>query len=279
MRIHLWCGVLAWLALGGCQELPVKEDGGVPEAPPVQGAAWYRPGVGTTWQLQLTGTVNTAHAADLYIIDLFDSSPALIAALQATGRKVICYFSAGSYENWRSDAWRYAGSDLGNTLSGYPDERWVDIRSANVRAILFARMDLAVSKGCDGVDPDNVDGYTNNTGFPLTAQHQLDFNAALANAAHERGLAVSLKNDIEQIGALLPYFDFAVNESCHVYNECHRLAPVIAAGKPVFNVEYESKYVTSSSQRAALCADAQARQFRTLMLPVQLNDAYRYTCD
>jgi hypothetical protein len=29
------------------------------------------------------------------------------------------------------------------------------------------------------VDPDNVDGYTNNTGLPLTAAAQLDFNRLL----------------------------------------------------------------------------------------------------
>lgn len=39
-----------------------------------------------------------------------------------------------------------------------------------------ARLDLAVQKGCDGVEPDNVDGYQNNSGFPLTAQDQLAYN-------------------------------------------------------------------------------------------------------
>ena len=32
------------------------------------------------------------------------------------------------------------------------------------------------SAGCDGVEPDNVDGYVNDTGFDLTAGDQLDFN-------------------------------------------------------------------------------------------------------
>ena len=45
----------------------------------------------------------------------------------------------------------------------------MDIRSTVVRNIMTARMDLAVSKGCDGIEPDNVDGYESNTGFPITA--------------------------------------------------------------------------------------------------------------
>jgi hypothetical protein len=63
--------------------------------------------------------------------------------------------------------------------------------------ILFARLDLAVAKGCDGVEPDNVDGYANNTNFPLTVQDQLQFNIWLANEAHARGLSIGLKNDLD----------------------------------------------------------------------------------
>ena len=42
------------------------------------------------------------------------------------------------------------------------------------------RLDLAAAKGCDAVDPDNVDGYANPTGFDLTGDDQLAFNRWLA---------------------------------------------------------------------------------------------------
>lgn len=42
------------------------------------------------------------------------------------------------------------------------------------------RMDLALSKGCDGVEPDNVDGYANSNGLGLTAANQLEYNKYLA---------------------------------------------------------------------------------------------------
>jgi len=254
-------------------------DTGVPNDPPVTVGNWYRPAVSATWQWQLSGTVNTAYNVSLYDIDLFDSPTNLIASLQQAGHRVICYFSAGSYENWRPDAAQYPAAALGKKLGGWAGERWVDIRSTDVHNILSARLDLAVQKGCDGVEPDNVDGYTNNSGFSLSAQNQLDFNAFLANAAHYRGLSVGLKNDLDQVVALVDYFDFSVNEQCHQYNECDLLTPFTSNSKPVFNAEYASAYVTNASARQALCTDAQARNVRTLILPLDLDDSFRLTCD
>lgn len=210
---------------------------------------------------------------------MFDNTAATIKSLQAAGRKVVCYFSAGSAENWRSDYASFQASDLGNALSGWTGENWVDTRSSNVRAIMQARMDLAVSKGCDGVEPDNVDGYSNSTGFSLTAATQLDYNRFLATEAHKRGLAVALKNDVGQLSDLVASFDFAMNESCHDYSECGDYSVFINASKPVFNVEYDSSYVTDTTARQTLCSDALARKFHTLILPLNLDGSYRYSCD
>ena len=73
--------------------------------------------------------------------------------------------SAGSWEDWRSDASDFPDDVKGNGLSGWPGEKWLDVRQLSVLSpIMAARMDIAVAKGCDGVDPDNMDGYTNNNG-------------------------------------------------------------------------------------------------------------------
>src|SRR6185503_4099576 len=161
---------------------------------------------GTSWQWQLTGTINTSFDVDMYDIDLFDAPAAKIAELHAAGRIVICYFSAGSYENWRPDANQFPAAALGNELDGWPGERWLDTRSTAVRNIMTARLDLAVQRGCDGVEPDNVDGYTNGSGFALTAATQLNYNRFLAAEAHARHLSIGLKNDLDQVTALLPDF-------------------------------------------------------------------------
>ena len=78
---------------------------------------------------------------------------------------------------------------------------------------------LAASKGCDGVEPDNVDGYQNPTGFPLTYQDQITYNTFISNISHAFDLGVALKNDVGQILDLVDLFDFTINEQCHEYNE------------------------------------------------------------
>ncbi len=239
---------------------------------------WYKPALLATWQWQLSGSVNTSYTVEIFNIDLFDSSPALIKQIQSSGKKVICYFSAGSHENWRTDASDFTLDDLGNPLAGWQDERWLDVRSSNVRLIMQQRLDLAQTKGCDGVEPDNMDGYTNNPGFNLSPADQIDYNRFIAQQAHSRNLAVGLKNDLDQVNDLVEYFDFAVNEQCFEYSECDKLAPFVASNKPVFHAEYQANYVNNQADRDALCSEALALQFSTLILPRDLDDSFRFSC-
>jgi hypothetical protein len=249
-----------------------------PDIPPLLEGTWYRPAVGVSWQWQLSREVNTTYAAELYDIDLFDTPQATIDRLQAQNKRVICYFSAGSYEAYRPDAWQFHKEELGSAIDGFPDERWLDIRSANVIRIMRHRLDLAHQKHCDGVEIDNVDGYSNDTGFNLTANDQLAFNRLMANEAHARGLSVALKNDLEQVVELVDYFDFSINEQCHEFGECDLLAAFIASGKPVLNAEYQSQLVRDASLRAQMCEASDRMQFSTLVLPVTLDDAFRLRC-
>jgi hypothetical protein len=240
---------------------------------------WYHPGIHTTWQWQLSGIVNTNYDVDLYDIDLFDNNTSLIDTLHTQGKKVICYFSAGSFEEWREDSSRFPPEILGKEMDGWAGEKWIDIRSDALHPIIVARLELAKTKGCDGVEPDNVDGYSNDTGFPLTASEQLAYNRFLATEAHARGLSIGLKNDLEQISMLVADFDFAVNEQCHEYEECEAMQPFIDAGKPVFNAEYAQRYVENTNhKREILCTAAKKAQCQTLILPLNLDDSFRFTC-
>lgn len=230
-------------------------------------AAWWDPAPGTTWQIQLNEAPDTRFDVQVYDVDLWDTPTATIAALRAEGRRVICYFSAGSRENWRPDANRFPAAAVGKPLDGWAGERWLDIRSAAVREIMRDRLDLARTKGCDAVDPDNVDGYTQRSGFPLTARHQLTYNRFLAAEAHARGLAVGLKNDVEQIPSLVAHFDFAVNEECFKYDECETLLPFIEAGKPVFHIEYGPPGLARR-----ICPRANDLNFDTLIKKLNLDE-------
>jgi hypothetical protein len=140
---------------------------------------------------------------------------------------------------------------------GTPTVTITALRLDLLMPIMEARLDLCKQRGFDSVDPDNVDGYTNATGFPLTAADQLAYNASIANAAHARGLTVALKNDLDQVPQLVSYFDWALNEQCFQYQECGLLAPFGAAGKAVMNIEY-------SLGVKKFCAAANAKNFNSL---------------
>jgi hypothetical protein len=116
---------------------------------------------------------------------------------------------------------------------------WVETRKAKKAPTTQKSMDLAVEKNCDGIEPDNVDGYTNKTGFPLTYNDQIEYNKWLADEAHKRNLSIALKNNLDQVKDLVDHFDFAVNEQCFQYQECNLLTPFAQADKAVFGVEYE----------------------------------------
>jgi len=188
---------------------------------------------------------------DVVDIDMEDSSAELISSLKEQGKTVVCYISAGSYEDWRSDEASFNTSVLGSNMSGWPGEKWLDISNTEVlEPIMAVRMDRAKAKGCDAIHPDNIDGYSNNTGFNLSYNEQLVYNRLLANLAHERGLIIGLKNDVEQIDDLVDYFDFVINESCYVYNECGGYSAFIEAKKPVFIIEYDENVFENNLQDA-----------------------------
>jgi hypothetical protein len=126
---------------------------------------------GSSWDIVLMGsgspsTVNAIIAGNFETIDidLFDTPTESIARMKAN-KKVICYFSAGSYEDWRDDAIDFNPEDYRNPVEDGPGgepwegERWVDVTSTNVRDIMSKRIQLASEKGCDAVDPDNTDGF------------------------------------------------------------------------------------------------------------------------
>jgi hypothetical protein len=206
----------------------------------------------------------------MYDIDLFDLSASTVSTLHAQGKAVICYFST-QYENWRPDASSFTSAVLGNALDGWAGEKWVDIRSSVVRNIIAARLDLAVSKGCDGVEPDNVDSYSANTGFPLTASNQLDYNRFIANAAHARGLSVGLKNDLDQAAALEPSFDWILNEQCNEYSECGMLSSFTNKGKAAFNTEY-------SGSASSVCPQMATAKISSLIKDLDLGASIKAQC-
>ena len=207
----------------------------------------------------------------MFDIDLFDNAAGVVAALHSHGRHVVCYLDAGTLKPGRPDSGDFPAAVIGKELPDWPGEHWLDIRRLDVLGpILERRLDLCRQKGFDAVEPDNVDAYANDSGFPLTAADQLRFNRFLAGAAHARGLSVGLKNDLDQAAALQPDFDWALDEQCFQYHECDRLQPFVHAGKAVFVAEYELD--TARLLPAARSAGLTAMRKRLSL------DAWRQTC-
>ena len=237
--------------------------------------AVWRPSIGSTWQWQLTGLpVDLSVDAQVYDIDLFDNEASLVAALHVRGRKVICYLSAGTWEDWRPDKDQFPRGVIGREYEGWEGERWLDIRQIELLApVMRSRLDLCKQKGFDAVELDNLDGYDNETGFPLTAADQLRYNQWLANEAHQRGLSIGLKNDPDQASKLEPYFDWALTEDCFAGDWCGQMLPFIKSGKAVFAAEYSDSGVSLNE------ACRQAREMRfSMILKNRDLDVYRGTC-
>jgi hypothetical protein len=250
-------------------------DGGTrPDAGTPTDAGWLKLAPGTSWQWQITGTIDTTVDAGVFDIDLFETPQPTIDALHASGRKVICYFDT-AYEPNRPDSAQLAPY-RGSPMQGWPGQYWLDFRQAAVRTVMAARLDLAASKHCDAVEPDDVDAIDNMPGLPLTAADQLDFCRFLATGAHTRGMGVALKNDLAQVPQLVGDFDFAVNEECFQYSECNTLLPFIQAGKAVLQVEYTTA-ANFEPKASQICPQANALDFDTLIKHLDL-DAPRKPC-
>jgi endo-alpha-1,4-polygalactosaminidase (GH114 family) len=240
---------------------------------------FWRPTAGASWQIVLQYALNdTSTNASVYDIDLFTNSASTISALHAQNRSVICYFSAGSYEDFRPDSSQFTSSDKGKELDGWPGEYWLNTKSRNVRKIMSARLALAASKGCDGVDPDNVDAYDNTNGLGLTTADAVDYLTFLAIGAHSLNMSLGLKNGGTIVNATIDMMQWEVNEQCVEYTECALFQPFIAAGKPVFHIEYPKDAPSiSTTQKTSICGDKSAAGFSTVLKDLDL-DNWIETC-
>jgi hypothetical protein len=231
--------------------------------PALSAQAAYRWAPKTSFQYQLQGSIRSTSSKVIFV-DLFDTSSSKIASLKSQGKTVVCYFSAGTAENWRSDYKSYPSSVKGKSMEDWAGEKWVNLRSSTVLSILVKRLDLARSKGCHGVDPDNVDGYSHNTGFSLKKSDTVTFLRNLASAAHERGLGVGLKNSSEIASQVSGFLQWVVAEQCYEYNECGSYSSFVQRGKAVYIIEYRGY---SSSE----CSKAKSSQFSLIYADLDLD--------
>lgn len=240
---------------------------------PSSSQTWWRPTVGLTWQWQLTGKLDLDLQTDVIDIDL-DVGQSVVDNYHSKGTKVICYISVGSYENWRGDANQFPKEVLGKDYEGWSGEKWLDIRRIDLLApIMLARLDECAAKGFDAVEPDNMQIWDNDTGFPLTYDDQLKYALWLADEAHNRRLAIGQKNAPDQVKDLVNVYDFAITEDAFYYDWVEDMLPYIQANKPVFAAEYTDL----PGDFAEFCEQSKQLNFSTILKHRDLN-AWLQTC-
>jgi hypothetical protein len=129
-----------------------------------QNTGVWQPRVGAKFQIVIDNTYPKIENnktleprdAEIFDVDLFNTPTEVIAKLHEQGKKVICYFSAGGSESWRPDDKEFKAKDRGDSMREWKGEKWLDIRSPDVWAIMEKRIKMAADKKCDGIDPDNL---------------------------------------------------------------------------------------------------------------------------
>jgi hypothetical protein len=237
-------------------------------------ARWI-PAANTSYQIQYGGKLDLTVPADVYDVDAFDTSARQVAAIHARGRRAVCYVDVGTWERWRPDASQFPKSVLGRPDDGWPGERWLDIRrTAILEPIMTHRLQLCKSKNFDGVDPDNLDGYVNNTGFHLTYAQQLTYDTWVASEAHAVGLTVAEKGDNNQVADLASAYDFAVVEQCFTQGWCRQFERYTQRNALVVDVEYN----VAPSRFLAKTCPSDARYRETAILKHLSLNAWIVTC-
>jgi len=247
------CGltIVTSLLLASCESAPglVESEPLLAEASGIE--AWWQPRAheNLRWYWQLQGELNTSLDVDVYDIDIETPQP-VIDELKSRGIKLICYFSVGTVEQFRSDAGRFPTEAIGDSYPGYDDERWLDLANYSLFAdIMRDRLDRCAAKGFDGVEGDNVDAFVQQipdengvihtgTSFKITKQQGVDYVRWLANESHMRGMAFGLKNAEALAPDVINQVDWIITENCYADDWCEQARLFVENNKPVFMTEY-----------------------------------------
>ncbi len=202
------------------------------------------PSKGARWDWQLGEPLDISRDVRIFDTDPDTVTPAQMHKLAGRGIYTICYVSVGTLEDYRDDKGAFPPAVVGKVYGDWPDERFLDIRRRDILLPLMrARFQRCKTAGFDAVEPDNMDVYTNDSGFDIDARDTLAYLRALADMAHGMGLEIGQKNVPELTGALHDTMDFIITESCYQDGWCADVAPYLQQNKPVLDAEYTDRPV------------------------------------
>jgi hypothetical protein len=158
--------------------------------------------------------------------------------------------SVGTLENDRYDASLIPKEVLGKTYPEWPDEKWLDIRQIDkLKPWLNSRINMILKKKFDGIEPDNMDSYDNETGFNIQIADTKKYADYLISLAHSNGLSIGQKNVKELSADYASKFDWMLTEDAFAQGWQDELSIYIKLKKPVFAVEYTDEMSQSGFEK------------------------------
>ncbi len=216
--------------------------------------------------------------ANVVDIDAFDSSKEEVQRLKKQGKIVIAYVSVGSWEDWRPDADKFPKEVIGREYPGWDGERFLNIKRLDLLGpIIEARLDMIKEKGFDGIEPDNIDLHTWNTGFNITKEDVVRYYEWLSREAHKRGLSIAQKNAPDLSLELVNYSEWILLESGFDTEEYREALVYLERNKRFVDVEYTDE-TTLSEFHGTICPKAKSLGIHVILKNRDLDNWVEY-CD
>ncbi|MBE9586403.1 endo alpha-1,4 polygalactosaminidase [Mucilaginibacter sp. JRF] len=239
---------------------------------------WWQPtaGVSFDWELDDISSSNT-FSGNVVDVDAFTTSAETVAALHAQGKKVIAYLSVGTFEDDRPDGSLLPKEVVGKKYDDWPHEKWLDIRQIEkLKPWLNSRFNMILKKGFDAIEPDNLDSYSNTTGFNISIEDTKRYIDFLITLAHSNGLGIGQKNVPDITAQYASKFDWALTEDAFKQGWQNDLKLYIDLKKPVFSTEYNDE--TSEKTFDSQYCPAAAGLGYTIILKKRDLDAWVHKC-
>ncbi|TLV03854.1 endo alpha-1,4 polygalactosaminidase [Dyadobacter luticola] len=227
---------------------------------------WWKPQVGVSFDWDLADLEDKDQFdADVVDVDAFTTTKEQVAALHAQGKKVIAYLSVGTIENDRPDVHLLPKAVVGKVYDEWPDEKWLDIRRIDqLKPWLNSRFNMIIQKGFDAIEPDNLDSYSNETGFPISESDTRKYCDFLITMAHKNGLGIGQKNVPELAPEFSAKFDWALTEDAFDQGWQQDMQVFITKDKPVFAVEY-TDMMSQKAFSTNVCPKAKSLRFDAII--------------
>lgn len=203
---------------------------------PAHGAEVRLPPAGAAYDSQLGGAYQPPAGVQVVSRDR-EEAP-------APGLYNICYVNAFQTQPQDEQWWLANHPELLLQVDGAPleDPNWpgeylLDTRAgAELMTIVAPWITGCADAGFDAMEADNLDTFSRSHGV-LSIEDNLAYSRLLIETANAAGLAMAQKNggDLGSRGQEIG-FDFAIVESCQLYDECGLYTDVF--GDLVFEIEY-----------------------------------------